>query len=993
LKQQNPCDQVDTQTTIETLYRIINQKQQKVAAAELGDDCKAAEMAYVTSELVELTELLQKAGGARITREEFLNHCLLLTSSRLLHAIQNLNYGICVCDENNKIISLNQRLLDLFNSPVNPIDLIGMQAELIMGEMSDQFRNSERFIEEVSEIAANRSSVTGVRCKLSNGNTLVVDYSPIWNNNVFLGDVWMFDDITARLATEEKLEEQRKFYEDVLNMVPSDLVVLNTEREYLFANQMAFKDPNVREWIIGKRDEDYFRLRQLPDDLLNTRISVINEVLRTGELQTWEEKFVDNAGNAKYQLRYMYPVIDENGKVKLLIGYGMDITKHKSIEDQITRSEKRYRDLFNYSQALICTHDLEGRFRRVNPAICALLEYEEDEIVGKLISDYIPEEHRSNFKSVYLDPILDDGKCKGVFSVLTKSGQTVYLLYKNYKVEEDGMEPYIIGFSQDISDRVESEKQLIIAKKITEDTAKAKETFLANMSHEIRTPMNGVLGFANLLVKTDLNEQQRDYLKMIQESANNLLMIVNDVLDLEKIVMGKLKFEHIDFSITERVELCLQSFTYKAQEKGVALKTSMLIDNDLRVIGDPFRLSQVLNNLIGNAVKFTTKGSIIVIVSVIQSDDVRTWLRFSVKDTGIGIPKEKHQVIFEPFMQANTAVTRTYGGTGLGLSISRELIQMMGGELSLKSAPGEGSEFSFLLPFEISVYKPKHQHMSQEINYRSLGKRKILVAEDVELNQYLARHIMESWGFEVDIAVNGREAFEKVQRGDYDLILMDIQMPEMDGMEATTQIRGMKNQQIARIPIIALTANALKGDSEKYMAVGMNDYLSKPFDEARLFMAISRNLAGSGQHAAVLLQNNSQAEAIKVVPQSEQAESTEQPVVEATLYDLKMVEAISGGDRDFVIKMVRLFLETMPASLRDIEDAADNERWDDLSKLAHKLKSTIDSMGIITLKQLVRTIENNSKNGTSPEELPSQVGELVRVMRVTMRQVQRDFSL
>ncbi len=988
---------MDTQTTIETLYKIISQQHQRI----LDDKCKAHEKAdgvgAVGTELIGLTHMLQHVGEKHLTQEQFLSHCLLLTSSRLLHAIQNLTYGVCVLDENNRIIALNPRLFELFDNPTDPLELIGLQAEVIMKEVIHRFADADVLSLELFDIAKSRKPVTGLPCKLTNGKTLRIDYSPIWNNDVFLGYVWMFDDVTERLAAEEQLEQQRKFYEDVLNKVPSDLVVLNADREYLFANQRAVNDPALRAWIIGKKDEDYFRRRGLSGDAINKRVTTIEEVLRSGELGTWEETIVDEAGVTSHHLRHMYPVTDESGRVKLLIGYAMDITKQKRFEEEITRSEKRYRDLFNYSQALICTHDLEGRFISVNPAICKLLEYEEAEIEGRLISDFIPPEHRSNFKSGYLDPILAEGICKGVFSILTKSGQTVFLLFKNHKVEERGVEPYVIGFSQDISDRVETERQLIVAKKITEEAAKAKGAFLANMSHEIRTPMNGVMGFANLLLKTDLDHQQRDYLKMIQESANNLLMIVNDVLDLEKILMGKLNFENIVFSLSERIELCLQSFNYKAQEKGIILQTNIGVDKELRVIGDPYRLNQVLNNLISNAVKFTTKGSITVSVSLKSSDENRMWLEFSVKDTGIGIEKDKHRIIFEPFMQANSAVTRTYGGTGLGLSISRELITMMGGELKLESEPGKGSEFSFILPLKISDYKPKHQPMSQEINYQSLGRRKILVAEDVELNQYLARHIMESWGFEVDIAVNGREACEKVQRGDYDLVLMDIQMPEMDGMEATTRIRAMADAQIAKIPIIALTANALKGDSERYMAVGMNDYLSKPFDEAKLFIMISKFLGDGNsvaqEESAVVTVSLPPTGALPEVADIQEASTDNSTPVDEKLYDLKMVEAISGGDQEFLLRMVRLFLETMPASLRQIEDAADNERWDELSKLAHKLKSTIDSMGVIRLKQLVRTIENNSKNGVEVDELPSQVGELVRVMQATLRQVLRDYPL
>jgi PAS domain S-box-containing protein len=657
----------------------------------------------------------------------------------------------------------------------------------------------------------------------------------------------------------------------------------------------------------------------------------------------------------------------------------MDITEQKRIEEQIKRSEKRYRDLFNYTQALICTHDLTGRLIAVNPAICNILEYSEEEMAGRLISDFIPPDQQQHFHELYLEPILRDGSHKGVFCVLSRSGQRIFLLFKNYKVEEEGLEPYIIGFSQDISDRIASEKQMRLAKQMTEDTARAKEVFLANMSHEIRTPMNGVIGFASLLVKTELNEQQKGYLKLIQESANNLLLIVNDVLDLEKMLAGKLTFEHIDFSITERVEMCVQSFTYKAEEKGIALRTNFQFKDKIAVIGDPYRLSQVLNNLIGNAIKFTDSGSVEVKAAVHNSSDAFLQVEFSVTDTGIGIPESDHESIFEPFMQANTAVTRKFGGTGLGLSICRELIQLMGGKLFLESVPGKGSTFRFILPFGISVYKPKNLQMSQEINYQSLGKRRILVAEDVELNQYLARHIMESWGFEVEIAVNGREAYEKVQQSEYDLILMDIQMPEMDGMEATKQIRKLPDASKSKIPIVALTANALKGDSEKYLSVGMNDYMSKPFDESRLFLIISKNL--NGHHPVELKEPASRATAPVAAPER------------VKLYSLAMVEAISGGDTEFVKRMVKLFLDTMPESLSEMDAALKDGRWEALGKLAHKLKSTIDSMGITELKQVVRTIESNGKTGADLELMPEHMTRLRMVMEACMQELQKDFSI
>ncbi|MHA4844741.1 ATP-binding protein [Flavitalea antarctica] len=978
---------VNTQNTIETLHRIIVEK---LAGSELAETSlinKAKGIGDISHELVQLNELLQKSGGRAATSEEFINHCLLTTSNRLMHVVQNLNYGICVGDENNNLVFINQRFCDLFNCPIDPIEFIGKPCSLTTDEVANLFRYPEAFTNGHKQLMKERLPVRGMQVELADGRMLLRDYCPIWNKDHFLGQVWIFEDVTDRIATEVKLEEQRKFYEDVLDKIPTDLVVFSTKREYLFINETAIKDPALRKWLIGKRDEDYFSLRKYPPEMLQRRIAVLEEVLQTAEHRKWEETFILKDGSIQHQLRCLYPVFHESGKLKLLIGYGFDITEQKRIEEQIQRSEKRYRDLFNYSEALICTHDMSGRMLSVNPAICRLLEFSEEEMVGRLISDFIPPEHVGAFQGQYLDPLILEGKCKGVFCVISKSGQRLFLLYKNYKVEEADSEPYTIGFSQDITDRVESEKQLLLAKKITEDTAKAKEVFLANMSHEIRTPMNGVLGFASLLVKTDLSEQQRGYLKMIQESANNLLVIVNDVLDLEKILMGKLKFEHIDFPIVERIEICVQTFTYKAEEKGIVIQSFVSLNPDVTVIGDPHRLGQVLNNLISNAIKFTEKGSVTISAKVHESSDTLLWLEFAVADTGIGIPADKHSEIFEPFMQANTAVTRQYGGTGLGLSICRELIQLMGGQLFLESEPGKGSTFRFILPFGISVYKPKNKDMSQEINYQSLGKRRILVAEDVELNQYLARHIMESWGFEVEIAVNGKEALQKVQENEYDLVLMDIQMPEMDGMQATQKIRALESKKISRIPIVALTANALKGDSEKYMAVGMNDYLSKPFDEPRLFQVISKNLNMAGPDVA-----QSNAESCEAAPVTKSP-----PDIELTpgekLYDLSMVEAISGGDLDFVKRMVQLFLDTMPDALQDIEVAAGDQRWEALSKMAHKLKSTIDSMGISRLKQLVRTIESNGKTGTDTEQIPALVETLVATMRICMDQIKTDYSL
>jgi PAS domain S-box-containing protein len=779
----------------------------------------------------------------------------------------------------------------------------------------------------------------------------------------------------------KKIQEQEKnalpsFYEEVLMNIPADIAVYNTKGEFLFINSAVIKEAATREWLIGKNIDDYCRLQQKPPEMAIRGKELIVEAVQTRMLQKWEERFEYPDGQVKYHIRHIQPVLDEQEQVKFCIAYSIDISDQKRAEEYIQLSEKKYRDLFNYSQAWICTHDLNGRLLSVNPAASLALDYTAGEMVGRKLVEFLPIEDVALFELNYLQPILRHGKSEGVFRIQGKTGKVIYLLYQNYKMDVPGIEPYVIGFAQDITDRIKAERELRQAKKLTEEAARAKEVFLANMSHEIRTPMNGVLGIAGLLAKTKLDEQQQNYLRLIQDSANNLLLLVNDVLDLEKIILGKLQFEHVVFSLADRIELCLQSFLYKAEEKGIGLVYENMLNEDLIVLGDPYRLSQVMNNLINNALKFTETGTVTIETRLLNKSGNEARIAFTVKDTGIGITESQLGLIFEPFMQAHVAITRTHGGTGLGLSICRELITMMGGELKVHSEAGKGSCFSFELPFAISSSKLNQSTVAQDLNYQSLGNRNVLVAEDVELNQYLVRHIMESWGFTVDVVNNGREAVAMVEKNKYDLVLMDIQMPEMDGIEATRAIRQLGDPVKAAIPIVALTANALKGDSEKYLSAGMNDFLPKPFNEQKLFIVISNNLkTGAG------------------APQPMNKSNTPVTGTEEKLYDLNMVQTISGGDAGFVKKMVQLFLETVPPSMADLQKDTTEQNWVNVSKLAHKLKATIDSMGITRIKEVVRTIETNGKKGEELDKIPGQVQEVINVLEACMKQLKRDFEL
>lgn len=652
-----------------------------------------------------------------------------------------------------------------------------------------------------------------------------------------------FIDITNKILGEKKLEEQRKFFENVLNNIPADIAVFDKDHRYLFLNPIAIRNPELRKWMIGKKDEDYFSHTNKPKELADKRREQFNEVVTNKTLIAWEEELVSREGKKEYHIRNMYPAIDEQGDVSLVIGYGVNITERKLIEKQLERKEKRYRDLFNYSQALICTHDLNGNILSVNPSLCNTLGYATEEVINKSLVDFIPEKDKINFIPEYLDKIKNEDKTSGVFRVISKEGKIFFLLYQNYKVHEFGEEPYIIGFSQDITDRVKAEKELLIAKKITEESAKAKEIFLANMSHEIRTPMHGILGIAGLLAKTKLDAEQDNYIKLITESANNLVVIINDILDIEKIGSGKFEFEKVDFKISEKLSTTIQSFQYKAEEKGIKINLSYDFNSNLIVNGDPYRLSQILNNLMSNALKFTKKGSITVKGSIEKENEKNVFLRFSVTDTGIGIRKDKLSIIFDPFTQASSDTTRKYGGTGLGLSICKNLVEMQGGNLRVESMEGVGTTFSFTIPYENGTTVTIRKEETPVVFDKGIFNfKKVLMAEDVIVNQFLARVILESEGFVVDIANNGKEALTLLNQNDYDLILMDIQMPEMDGVTTSRLIRQLKDPQKASLPIIALTANALVGNDKEYFEAGMNACITKPFTQDKLFEVLNKIL-------------------------------------------------------------------------------------------------------------------------------------------------------
>jgi signal transduction histidine kinase/ActR/RegA family two-component response regulator len=400
---------------------------------------------------------------------------------------------------------------------------------------------------------------------------------------------------------------------------------------------------------------------------------------------------------------------------------------------------------------------------------------------------------------------------------------------------------HVISF---LRERIEKAKQLeaelIQARDVAEKAAMAKSQFLSVMSHEIRTPMNAVIGFTHLLIHQDPKPEQMEFLNFLKFSAENLLVLINDILDFNKIEAGRIEFESVDFSIIELITNIRLALLQKANERDIKIK--LMLDQDLpgAVIGDPVRIGQILTNLISNAVKFTNSGKVTVTAILAKSDKDSSTIDFEVEDTGIGIQPEKLANIFESFSQASSDTTRKYGGSGLGLTITKRLLQLLGSDIFVESKFGKGSKFYFSLTFKNSNRQLTISGNSDEFyTLQSLKGTKILIAEDNQINVVLAKEFMKQWEIECDVAENGEIALMLVQTNNYDMVLMDLQMPEMDGYQTTLAIRDLPGSKYKNLPIIALTASAMLDIQDKAFTVGMNDYVSKPFNPNELHRKIA----------------------------------------------------------------------------------------------------------------------------------------------------------
>ena len=1044
---------------------------------------------------IETKDGLQVVASIRdISERKEAETALRESEERIRNITQSATDAITSSDREGRITFWNKGAEALFG--YTEAEALGMATVMLVPE---EFRDLRELrldeLQRTGEHPLSGQTVEQVGCR-KDGSIFPMEVSfGTWE----VGDVkytsTVIRDITERKEAEREVRESRQRLQAIVDNLPSVVTLKDREGRHQMVNAyyeiaigFAPKD------MLGKTDADV-----MPPDVAEAVMAMDRSVMDSGAGTTFEERVPHPDGTEHDYLTTKVPLFGDDGEVMGLVGLATDITERK-------RMEKELADQLAFTEALVDTIP-NPLFVKDTSACCVAFNkaYEEafgmarGDYLGKtaLDLDYIPPETRALFHKEDTGLLADGGMVHYAMELTYADGSPRTVLYWATSFElSDGSVGGLVGLMVDITEQKRLELELAAAKEAADEGNRAKSDFLANMSHEIRTPMNAVIGMAHLALQTELTPKQHDYLKKIDASAHSLLRIINDILDFSKIEAGKLEMEAVQFHLEDVLDNLSTLISVKAQEMGVELIFDTDPNAPLSLVGDPLRLGQVLINLCGNSIKFTSQGEIVVRTKLLEKIGETARMQFSVRDTGIGMTPEQAAKLFQPFTQADTSTTRKYGGTGLGLTICKRLVEMMGGEIWVESAEGEGSTFLFNAtfglmpdggerraqvvgdlrgmrvlvvddsstsrdilvealtamtfmpvavgdgpqalaeldraadsgePYELVLMDWKMPDMDgietskrikadskltstptiimvtaygrEEIMQQAVGAglegflikpvnqsvlfntimdvfgrkvdkavrplkpgamdgeamgrlrgARVLVAEDNEINQQVARELLESAGMRVDIAGDGREAVDKAMAGDYHAVLMDIQMPVMDGFEAVKRLRA--EERFKGLVVIAMTAHAMAGDREKSIEAGMNDHVTKPIDPDKLFATLDRWITVSaGDRDAAQAEASGGTRAADGLPDS--------------LPGIDMADGLRrvAGNRALYAKLLAEFHRDWADARARIEAAVDDGDLETAQRLAHTVKGVGGNVGAKALFTVAEKVDAALKAG------------------------------
>jgi PAS domain S-box-containing protein len=851
-----------------------------------------------------------------------------LTHEQLLSLVANrANAAVMITSSTDKIEWVNMVFTEITGYKIeevvgrDPSFLRGADTDLVTVRRIEQRKlNPEPFVEEILNYRRNGTPIW-----------MELNVTPLLDED---GRVQRWIAIQEDITNRKRKDEELRMSQEQLNVAQHQAKIGSW---VWFDNDNRIQCSEVLAEMFALKNTDiispvHFYNFIHPDDQQIVKRVIDNSRFRKSPFEIDIRLFVNGKAKNVY-LTGQYDAVK-----KRMLGTMQDVTERKLLEEAMRLAELQYRQLFEHSQHMIGTHDMDGILTSVNPSGAHAAGYEPEELIGRNLGDFLTPDTKANFP-IYLAQLRDQGASAGLFNLLRRDGKRSIWIYNNVKLTDAHGKDFVLCSNVDITERYNMEAELRIAKQTAEEALIAKDRFVANISHELRTPMNAIIGFSEVLASTPLNTEQKEYISALKIAGETLTAVISDILDLARIEAGKIEFSEIPFSVRNTMKDTYRILHQRAEAAGLDLIWNCSDKVPPYVLGDDLRLRQILLNLAGNAIKFTPAGNVQINCNVNDETDETLVLKFVVTDTGIGIPADKLERIFEPFTQASSESTRKYGGTGLGLTIVKDLVELQGGTVSVNSTEGEGSVFTILLPVKRISAAAVQEVNNALIQLANPESYHILLVEDNPLNQQLALKLVTDFGFRVSLASNGEEALAalRLPGAKYDLVLMDLNMPVLDGYETTLRIR---REFSFPLPIVALTAHSSQTERERCLEVGMNDYLSKPFRARDLFFRIARQLGGQTDPTPV------QAAA--------ETENGETPL-----------RQLAAGNTQFETEMLQLMQQSVPTDIDAIFEALDNSNAAAIKATAHRLKSTAALAGDKDFTALLAQLEKEPLSNNS----------------------------